>query len=76
MTRATNGANIVNFDYDAIGNITRKSDVHAGTNSYLYHATKEHALTAVGSPATPVVRVRRERQHVHAQCQLDHVDLL
>ena len=52
VTRATNGANIVNFDYDAIGNITRKSDVHAGTNSYLYHATQKHALTAVGSPAT------------------------
>ncbi len=31
--------------YDAIGNITSKSDV----GSYTYHATKKHAVTAAGS---------------------------
>ncbi|NJO12120.1 MAG: RHS repeat protein [Gammaproteobacteria bacterium] len=51
VTRATVGANVVNFDYDEIGNIKRKSDVHTGTNSYIYHATQKHALTAIGSPA-------------------------
>ncbi|MFC4312412.1 FG-GAP-like repeat-containing protein [Steroidobacter flavus] len=40
-----NGVQTLNVDYDAIGNITFKSDV----GSYAYHATKKHAVTMAGS---------------------------
>ena len=44
-----NGAVNLELDYDAIGNIRRKSDVCSGTAPcYSYHATRKHAVVAVG----------------------------
>jgi len=40
----TTGVSSLDLTYDAIGNITNKSDV----GSYTYHATKKHAVTSAG----------------------------
>jgi RHS repeat-associated protein len=40
-----NGGTNLDLSYDALGNITWKSDV----GSYTYHASKKHAVTAAGS---------------------------
>lgn len=37
----------LDIDYDAMGNITKKTDV--STSIYTYHATKKHAIAALGS---------------------------
>jgi RHS repeat-associated protein len=37
-------------DYDLLGNITKKTDVSA--NTWTYHATKKHAVTATGGGPT------------------------
>jgi RHS repeat-associated protein len=47
-----NGALDLEVEYDAIGNIRRKSDACAGAAAcYSYHATRRHAVTAAGSQA-------------------------
>jgi len=45
-----NGVVNLELDYDAIGNILRKSDVCPGSAScYTYHASRRHAVTAAGN---------------------------
>jgi RHS repeat-associated protein len=47
-----NGVLDLEVEYDAIGNIRRKSDACTGAAPcYAYHATRRHAVTAVGSQA-------------------------
>ena len=49
QSRRNGGVNL-ELDYDAIGNIRRKSDVCTGTTPcYAYHATKRHAATVAGA---------------------------
>ena len=49
-TVTLNGAPTLTVDYDLIGNITKKSDVSA--NTWTYHATRKHAVTATGGGPT------------------------
>ncbi|MEX0733036.1 MAG: RHS repeat-associated core domain-containing protein [Steroidobacteraceae bacterium] len=45
-----NGVLNLEMDYDAIGNIRRKSDVCAGTTTcYIYHPQRKHAVSKAGS---------------------------
>jgi RHS repeat-associated protein len=43
-----NGSTNLDLSYDAMGNITARSDIGGGS-SWTYHSTKKHAVTAAGS---------------------------
>ena len=45
-----NGAINLELDYDAVGNVRRKSDICTGTAScYAYHGTRRHAVVSAGA---------------------------